>query len=61
MTARGKKYKLRRTSHDSFIEGRTAKIIVNNKTVGIIGEIHPAVLGNWKLVMPVACFEIELI
>ncbi|MEM7826015.1 MAG: hypothetical protein QW451_00060, partial [Candidatus Aenigmatarchaeota archaeon] len=46
--------------HPSFIEGRTAKILVEGKKVGIIGEIHPSVLENWKLEMPVAAFEIDL-
>lgn len=54
------KYKLKRTGHDSFIEGRVAEILVNGKSIGIIGEVHPAVLKNWKVEMPVTAFEIEL-
>jgi phenylalanyl-tRNA synthetase beta chain len=54
------KYKLQKTKHDSFIEGRVAEIIVKGKPVGIIGEVHPAVLKNWKVEMPVTGFEIEL-
>ncbi len=54
------KYKLKRMRHPSFIEGRTAGIFVNKKLVGIIGEIHPLVLDNWNLDMPVAAFEIDL-
>jgi phenylalanyl-tRNA synthetase beta chain len=55
------KYKLRRTRHDSFIEGRVADIIVREKSIGIIGELHPSVLKNWKVEMPTVSFEIELI
>jgi len=43
-----------------FIEGRTAEIKFNEKTIGLIGEIHPKILKNWRIKMPVALFEIEL-
>lgn len=43
-----------------FIEGRTAKIKLNGKYLGYIGEIHPKILDNWKIKMPVALFEINL-
>jgi len=43
-----------------FIEGRTANIIFKGKRIGFAGEIHPKILKNWKIKMPVALFEIEL-
>ncbi len=43
-----------------FIGGRVAEIILENKRIGFIGEIHPKILKNWKIKMPVALFEIEL-
>ncbi len=43
-----------------FIEGRVAEIILDNKRIGFIGEIHPKILRNWKIKMPVAIFEISL-
>jgi len=43
-----------------FIEGRVASIKINDKQVGFIGEIHPKILKNWKIKMPVAIFEISL-
>ena len=43
-----------------FIEGRVAKILLNGKILGSIGEIHPKILRNWKIKMPVALFEINL-
>ncbi len=43
-----------------FIEGRVAEILINNKKAGFIGEIHPKILKNWKLKMPVSIFEINL-
>ena len=45
---------------EHFIEGRTAEIIFNKKRIGFIGEVHPRVLRNWKIKMPVALFEISL-
>jgi len=43
-----------------FIDGRIAKIILEKKEIGFIGEIHPKILRNWKIKMPVAIFEINL-
>lgn len=54
----GIKYKLNPASHPSFIEGRMAKILVDKKAVGIIGEINPHVLNNWNMEMHVVVFEI---
>jgi len=48
------------TEHPSFIGGRCADVYVGDRKVGIIGELHPAVLKNWGIEMPVAAFEIEL-
>ena len=43
-----------------FIDGRTAKIRLENKDIGFIGEIHPRILKNWRIKMPVALLEIDL-
>jgi phenylalanyl-tRNA synthetase beta chain len=43
-----------------FIEGRTADIKIENQKIGYLGEIHPRILKNWRLKMPVALFEINL-
>jgi len=43
-----------------YIDGRCAEIILDEKVIGHIGEIHPKILRNWKIKMPVALFEIEL-
>ena len=31
-----------------------------DKNIGFIGEVHPKILKNWKIKMPVALFEISL-
>ena len=43
-----------------FIDGRVAEIFLDNESLGFIGEIHPRILRNWKIKMPVALFEIDL-
>ena len=43
-----------------FIEGRTGRIIFKGKEIGSIGEIHPKILKNWKIKMPVSLLEINL-
>jgi phenylalanyl-tRNA synthetase beta chain len=53
-------YKFKITSDPRFIEGRVAKIFINNKEVGIIGEISPEILENFKLEHPVVVFELDL-
>ena len=63
-------------SPNYFIDGRTAEIKINSdnkdssgvgsrgvgggKSIGFIGEIHPKILKNWKIKMPVSLFEINL-
>ena len=46
--------------HNSFIDGRCGRAIVKGKKIAYLGEIHPAVLSNWGLEMPVAAMEINL-
>jgi len=53
-----------------FIGGRCAEIFLvdnsseksedKNSRIGFIGEVHPKILKNWKIKMPVALFEIIL-
>lgn len=59
-----KDYKIKETSHNSFIKGRCAKLIFkkeNKETeIGIFGEINPLVLNNFGIEMPVAGGEVQL-
>ena len=54
------KLEIRESKHDSMIEGRTGKVLINKQEVGIIGEVHPKVLSEFKLLVPVAALELEL-
>ncbi|ASJ09761.1 phenylalanine--tRNA ligase subunit beta [Thermococcus siculi] len=53
-------YSLEEVEHPSFIPGRAGRIVIDGRTIGIIGEIHPAVLEKWGIEMPVAVFEMFL-
>ena len=43
-----------------YLEGRTAKILLGKKEIGMIGELSPAILERWQIYMPTAAFEINL-
>jgi phenylalanyl-tRNA synthetase beta chain len=60
LTNLGFNYKLKKIEHKSFIQGRVAGIFFEKKQIGIMGEISPQVLENWKIEMPAAAFEISL-
>jgi phenylalanyl-tRNA synthetase beta chain len=45
--------------HGSFVTGRAATLLVGEKQIGIMGEIHPQVLENWGIQNPAAAFELN--
>jgi phenylalanyl-tRNA synthetase beta chain len=48
------------TAHPAFIDGRTAAVVLDGDAVGVVGEVHPAVLVEHDLAVPVAAFEFRL-
>ena len=54
------KYEIIEYEHESFISGRVGRAIVKGKKVAVVGEIHPQILSNFDLDMPVAVFELNL-
>jgi phenylalanyl-tRNA synthetase beta chain len=48
------------TDHPTFIDGRTAAVVIDGEAVGVIGELHPSVLVDYDLEVPVAAFEFRL-
>lgn len=62
------KLKIQEPEHtpQHFIEGRCGEILIikngqsESTRIGFIGEIHPRILRNWKIKMPVSLFEINL-
>ena len=47
--------------YPSFIPGRSAEVKIGEKSIGIIGEVHPQVLNNWKIEVPIVAWEIKSI
>ena len=43
-----------------FASNRSGQIVLENKTIGIIGEIDPEVLDNWGLETEVSAFELDV-
>ena len=48
------------TNH-MFMEGRCAEVIFDDKPIGVLGEIVPIAVENFRLRVPVAAFEINLL
>ncbi len=53
-------YELKDLDHVSFIPGRIGEIFVAGTKIGLIGEVHPSVLGNFEIEMPISVFELNL-
>jgi len=43
-----------------FLEGRAGKLIAENVTLATVGELHPQVIKNFELEMPVVAVELDL-
>lgn len=54
-----KNYRILSSNHDSFHPGRTAELIINNKRIGWLGEIHPDVLDNYGITNRVYVAELN--
>ncbi|MCL4389236.1 phenylalanine--tRNA ligase subunit beta [Candidatus Marsarchaeota archaeon] len=57
----GLKFTIEGGKDPAFIDGRCAKIVVNGKSIGVFGEIHPEVLENFSIAEPVVAAEMHLI
>ena len=57
----GKEAITKASPNHMFMEGRCAEVLFDGKSVGAIGEIVPRALENFKLRMPVAAFELNLL
>lgn len=53
--------KIQPSANVSFIKGRVGKISVDGKQLGILGELHPAVLSNFGIEAPCIAFELEIL
>ncbi|QZP36396.1 phenylalanine--tRNA ligase subunit beta [Halobaculum magnesiiphilum] len=48
------------TEHPSFLDGRVAAVVIDGDEVGVVGELHPEVLVDRDMEVPVAAFEFSL-
>ena len=53
-------WKVREAWHPSFLDGRVAELVMGDKRLGTVGELHPEVILGFELEHPVAVFEIDL-
>jgi len=60
MTNLGFNFTVKPIEHPSFLTGRVGSIQIHDEEVGIIGEVSPQVIENWKIQNPVAAMELEL-
>jgi len=56
----GVEYSIEGVENSNYIVGRCGKMIISGKEVGLIGEVAPRVLKNWKIKMPTVAMEIDL-
>jgi phenylalanyl-tRNA synthetase beta chain len=54
------RFKFQSSIDSCFIDGRAARILVDKKDVGIVGEVSPTVLTNFEIGSPVVAFEMLL-
>jgi phenylalanyl-tRNA synthetase beta chain len=57
----GKEAMTRASTNYMFMEGRCAEVILAGVPIGVLGEIIPLAVENFKLRVPVAAFEINLL
>ena len=53
-------FEVKESEKSFLIEGRRADVFVKGEYVGFIGEVHPKVLTNFGLIVPVSSFELNL-
>ncbi len=56
----GASFTIQPAEHPAFIKGRAGSIVVGKKSLGVIGEISPAILAKWGVEMPAAAIELNL-
>mgnify|MGYP001596431587 FL=1 len=47
-------------THPGFLDGRCGAVVVNDRHIGIVGELSPQVILAWGLGLPVAAFELDM-
>ncbi len=55
-----REYDLEPAEDPRFVSGRVGAVLYKGRRIGVVGEIHPAVLESWGIQQPTAAGEIEL-
>lgn len=53
-------YSVKECDSEMYIPGRGVDVFIERKFIGSFGELHPRVIQNWDIGMPVAAFEMSL-
>ena len=56
----GKDFITKPSRNPIYTDGRSADIIIDKKVMGVVGEITPIVLDNFRIRVPVATFDLNL-
>ncbi|VVB67675.1 Phenylalanine--tRNA ligase beta subunit [Candidatus Norongarragalina meridionalis] len=56
----GKAPSFEQASAPQFLAGRQARVMLDGKMIGVVGELHPQVLLNWGITVPCSGFEVRL-
>jgi phenylalanyl-tRNA synthetase beta chain len=48
------------TDHPSFVDGRCAEVVLDGESAGVVGELHPELIVEHDVEVPVAAFEFRL-
>ena len=56
----GFEWSLSEAEFPSYLPGRCAQVRIEDRIVGVMGELHPAVLSSWEIGVPAAAFELTL-
>ncbi len=51
---------VRASASGTYLEGRGAEIVVDDRVIGTFGEVHPEVITGFELGYPIAAFELDL-
>ncbi|MDI6860206.1 MAG: phenylalanine--tRNA ligase subunit beta [Methanocellales archaeon] len=56
----GTEFTIEEADDPAFLEGRRASIIVDGRSIGVLGEIHPDVILSFGLDHPIVAFELDI-
>ncbi|MCY3410053.1 MAG: phenylalanine--tRNA ligase subunit beta [Candidatus Heimdallarchaeota archaeon] len=57
---RGIEYTLESVEHNYYLSGRSANIMFNGEIAGHLGEVHPQIINNLGVEVPISAMELDL-